>query len=461
MPELGEPLSDRELEVLRCLSRGAGNKEIAAELFISENTVKVHLRNIFTKLGVASRTEATAVALQQGVIVMPGVELPGSGNATAVATFPPPVTPDTTSTPTDDAPADSTTPPITNSRRYPLMLMAVSLTAVALLMLVVLVRQFNPTASATPPPYESVDLGENWATIRPLPAPRSGLAAQAIGLRVYAIGGKTAEGVTDSVLAYEAQSGGWTEVARKPTAVTEASAASLFGEIFVPGGRLADGQPTDILEVYSPTNDAWRIAQSLPQPIAGGLTLSDGSFLYLFGGWDGEKYLDTAYAYDPVQDRWQPLPPMSHARAHLAGASLIGNLYAVGGFDGENILAVCEQFNPQTETWQSCPDMLQPRARAGAATILNKLYVVGGEQTAGETAPFSELFDPVGQQWTILNTPVLANATTWAKLGAAHVETTLYMLGGEQDGRMVADSYQYSPLIYQTFIPAASSGSGE
>ncbi len=461
MPELGEPLSDRELEVLRCMSRGAGNKEIAAELFISENTVKVHLRNIFTKLGAASRTEATAVALQQGVIVMPGVELPGNGNSTAVTTPLPHPPSDAPVAPIDNtASTESTvsTAPISSPTRRRLIIVAISLTAVALLMLVVLIRQFNPTASATPPPYESVDLGENWATLRPLPSPRSGLAAQAVGLRVYAIGGETAEGVTDSVLAYDAQSGGWTEVARKPTAVTEASAASLFGEIFVPGGRLADGQPTNVLEVYSPTNNAWRVAQSLPQPIAGGLALSDGSFLYLFGGWDGEEYLDTAYVYDPVQDRWQPLPPMSHARAHLAGGTLIGNLYAVGGFDGENILAVCEQFNPQTQAWQSCPDMLQPRARAGAASILNKLYVVGGEQLAADTAAFSELFDPVGQQWTILNTPVLANAATWADLGAAHVETTLYMLGGEQDGRIVADSYQYSPLIYQTFIPAASSG---
>ena len=49
MAELGELLSDRELEVLQCVIDGAGNKEIAATLIISENTVKVHLRNIYTK----------------------------------------------------------------------------------------------------------------------------------------------------------------------------------------------------------------------------------------------------------------------------------------------------------------------------------------------------------------------------------------------------------------------------
>ena len=73
MAEKGESLSERELEVLQCVVDGAGNKEIAAALTISQNTVKVHLRNIFTKLDVTSRTEATTVALQQGVVTVHGI----------------------------------------------------------------------------------------------------------------------------------------------------------------------------------------------------------------------------------------------------------------------------------------------------------------------------------------------------------------------------------------------------
>jgi len=63
-----EALTGRELGVLTLLARGKSNKEIGANLFISETTVKWHLRNIFTKLSVLSRTEAITVANRRGLV---------------------------------------------------------------------------------------------------------------------------------------------------------------------------------------------------------------------------------------------------------------------------------------------------------------------------------------------------------------------------------------------------------
>jgi DNA-binding NarL/FixJ family response regulator len=63
-----ESLTAREHEVLRRVARGQSNKEVAAELSISETTVKTHLLHIFAKLGVDDRTAAVTVALRRGLL---------------------------------------------------------------------------------------------------------------------------------------------------------------------------------------------------------------------------------------------------------------------------------------------------------------------------------------------------------------------------------------------------------
>lgn len=61
-------LSERELDVLKLMAGGAANKEIAAELFITESTVKTHIASIFQKLAVNDRTEAVTQAIRKGII---------------------------------------------------------------------------------------------------------------------------------------------------------------------------------------------------------------------------------------------------------------------------------------------------------------------------------------------------------------------------------------------------------
>jgi DNA-binding NarL/FixJ family response regulator len=63
-----EPLSQRELEVLRLIARGSTNREAAAQLFISEATVKTHLLHIYAKLGVNDRAAAVAAAFERGLL---------------------------------------------------------------------------------------------------------------------------------------------------------------------------------------------------------------------------------------------------------------------------------------------------------------------------------------------------------------------------------------------------------
>lgn len=71
-PDQIEPLTDRELDVLRLAAQGLTNKAIGAELFISDRTVQGHLANIYAKLGVTTRTEAVTKALKVGWLVLHG-----------------------------------------------------------------------------------------------------------------------------------------------------------------------------------------------------------------------------------------------------------------------------------------------------------------------------------------------------------------------------------------------------
>ncbi|MBX3278611.1 MAG: response regulator transcription factor [Acidobacteria bacterium] len=63
-----EALTPREIEVLECIAGGNRNRDIAEQLFISEETVKVHIKHLMEKLGAADRTQAVAIGVRRGII---------------------------------------------------------------------------------------------------------------------------------------------------------------------------------------------------------------------------------------------------------------------------------------------------------------------------------------------------------------------------------------------------------
>lgn len=459
MPELGEPLSERELDVLRGLAAGAGNKDIADDLSISPYTVKTHLRNIYTKLGVSTRTEATTVAMQQGLLMLPGTNaLQGETTAPLVSNEEPNVV-----RPIETLPVDRAVPGFSrpvSSHRWRNLSLALLLLLLIGAGLVLVQWRANSPAVVNGPVFEEQPIGDTrWLAGRPLPVARSGQATTAIGLEIYLIGGTTEAGVTGDVSVYDSRERVWREAAEKPTAVTAAAADELFGEIYVTGGLRADGRPTDVVEAYSPSQNAWRRVAPLPQPIAGGLTVAEGGYLYVFGGRNSEGVINNAYVYDPAADSWRPLTGMPQPRAAAAGDSLTGRIYVVGGTDGTSEQATCFVYNPPDDSWDSCPDMLQPRAGAGATVLLNKLYVIGGTSDAAPGSAHGELFDPNSGTWTVLNLP--PGSTPWLQPGVAHVENRIYATGGEQGGVVSDANLVFSPFVYQTFIPAAPADNGD
>jgi DNA-binding CsgD family transcriptional regulator/N-acetylneuraminic acid mutarotase len=468
MFEQEETLSERELEVLDLLIKGASNREIADTLFISPNTVKVHLRKIYTKLGVSSRTEATAIALQQGLVSLPNVATPSSPLA---LTPEPDITPslevaesqpDPHTTPLTELP--KLAPPTTPSRSQRWVWITL-FSAIGLALFVFLLLQLpdwlgtnnvpaTPLPTATRIAPQIVGEDNHWLSSLALPNARSGLALATVGLDLYAIGGETETGISSEMVIYQPDAPAWITGPDKPTPVADAAAAVLFGEIYVLGGRMADGTVTNQVEVYSPANDAWRAAAALPQPLSGGLVLTDGSFLYLFGGWNSTTYLADSYLYDPAADTWRPLPAMSEPRAFAAGGFLTGQLYVIGGYNEQAELSICERFEPNAQTWSDCPALLTPRGGGGAAVIINQLYVFGGGLNGEVT--YGEAFDPNSETWQVINMPVLAGRSSWIHFGLTSVETKVYLIGGRAEDTLLADTYIYERFPFRAFIPAAS-----
>ncbi len=461
-PGRGE-LSDREVEILRLVATGASNKQIAQLLTISPNTVKVHLRNIFTKIGAASRTEATVYAIQAGLVQIsaapsapPPAEVleeepelePGEGLPPAEVTLPLPAAPLQ-----PEVPAPPASPARQRLPRYWWVMALPIVLLVGAGLFWGLTRPAPPTAQPTlaatqipPTPLP------RWQTKAPMLTARSSLAVSVFENLIYAIGGQTQAGVTDLVERYDPATDTWTERAAKPVAVTDASAAVVGGKIYVPGGRLAEGVITNTVESYDPRTNQWQPCAPLPTPLSGYAIVAFEGKLYLFGGWDGKAYTASVYAYDPVENAWKTYASMPTRRGFAAATVAGGEIYVIGGTDGKQALAVNERYLPAEEAsgrspWQERRPMPLSTFGMGAASVADIIHVIGGQ---GDGPAITALeYYPLHDEW---QTIVTADLPPRASLGLVALETNLHLLGGLIDKSPSAEQVVYK-AIYTTAFP--------
>jgi len=433
MPE-GEnhhPLTERQLEILKLVAQGATNKEIGRALDISEHTVRKHLQNIFEKLNVSSRTEATTRALQEGWITLPGTQ-PAELSA--------------------EAPAAEALPArrIPNARLF-LSAGGLLLAVVALLIFVAISRD-----NVSPQKIEPSTMGSNsWRQAPPLPVGRAGLAGVVHGGRIYAIAGESKGGVTGQVARFDPLTGNWTALQDKPTPVRDVGAGVLGGRIYVPGGCLGDGSPTDVLEVYDPAADAWTSGPRMPQALCAYAIAAWEGKLYLFGGWDGTRYVNSVLVYDPETQRWSTRTPMPTARGYAGAAAVEDQIYVVGGYDGRRDLRAVEVYAParddgQGKPWTKGVPLPEGRAAPGVVAVRSKLYVIGGGWERGY--PTAEQYDVFSGEWAAFPA---ATPGLWRNMAVVTVdtlgETRIYAFGG-WNGDFVASNW-VATVLYNVILP--------
>jgi DNA-binding CsgD family transcriptional regulator len=435
------PLSEREMEILQLVATGATNQQIAQELVISVNTVKVHLRNIYSKLEVGSRTEATMVAVREGWVTVPGLEDQSNGNGLPAERMPTPLP--------SALPQLERWPHVAPLKRISLVI-ATLLAAMVLFLPPVLQSQANgknqdPILSVFPTVSDRSS-ALRWHTRAQMPTPRTGLAVVADNGLIYAIAGISNDGATGRVEVYDPQADAWAVRSPKPTPVGFVSAAVLDGKIYVPGGFGAMDQFTTVLEVYDPAQDRWAKRAPMPEALgAYALAVLDDQ-LYLFGGRNDEGYVASVYRYDPAADEWEALTPMGVARGFLGAAALHDRIYVMGGYDGQVVFKTCDAYDPATDTWMPRAPMTLRRGGLTVVAVREQVYAIGGGMD-GYLA-FNERYDARTDTWSRVDSPV---AEQWQGLGAAFVSPYIYAIGGwNQRNLSVNEAFL---ALYVTIVP--------
>jgi DNA-binding CsgD family transcriptional regulator/N-acetylneuraminic acid mutarotase len=416
-------LTPRELEVLQLVSSGASNRRIAQELQVSSNTVKVHLRNIMTKLGAESRTQAVMIGMQEGLITPP---------------------------------VESASPAPTSESSWrtlvgsPLIIALIALLGVLIISLGVysgwaLSQQGNRAAAL------AVE-DERWDHHAPLSAGRAAIALAALDGAIYAIGGQSEAGVTSLVERYDPGSDSWLRLAEKPTPVRDAGAVALGGRIYVAGGEDTAGGVTDLVEVYDPIEDAWEHAAPLPEARSAYAAAEYEGRLYLFGGWDGSAFVDTTFIYDPAADAWERGQPLPEALGHAGAVAIDAGVLVTGGTDGGHYTDAAWLYTPSLEerglsAWQEVASLPERLTNVSLANFGGFVYAVGN--TDGESPPSMFIYLPPEDAW---KANAISGAETYAEVQGIGLAQKLYFVGGWSQAAYSGDVRSYQ-AVYTVVIP--------
>lgn len=456
--EYGEPLTERELEMVALVAEGLTNREIAARVFLSPNTVKVHLRNIFAKTGVSSRTELSILAVREGWISVPEAETEAAPVEVEVAAEGGEAGVEEAGEVEDGEDAETVGPLLPEWPQIRWVSLAAGL-LLALLILFIPPRGSsagngevpatglvdNPTTAVEAPTSGEED---GWVELAPLPVRRTRFGVAALAGRIYAVGGLTAEGPTGRLDVYDIENERWSSVEPRPVALANVGIAAVNETLIIPGGCDDQGQPRRETHRYLPAEDIWEEVAPLPEPLCAYALASWEGRVYLFGGWDGDRYRAITYVYDPEEDLWSEAPAPAEARGFGAATPLGDRIFYAGGYDG-NEHASCEVYLPEEERWERCAPLLQPRGGLGMAAVGGHLFAVGGgwESYLG----FNERYDPEDDVWTVVESPLVGE---WRNLGLVGWETSLYAIGG-WSGDYLNRTYALEVLPFQIFIPVS------
>jgi len=432
-----QQLSDREIDILKLVAQAKSNKDIAAELFISVNTVKVHLANIFQKIGVASRTEAALYAINHSItkadnsfeFEKPLLSFP---NQTELVL-------------SHDSPKNT------------FWKLVVLIFLVLLLLSAFLLIRSNFAVQPTKFPDSSsmTLIGQSWQILHPMSEPRAGMAVTAYNNSVYVFGGKSQTGVTSLCEKYDTIEKKWLKLENKPTAVTDIKAVTVGERIYVPGGETNQGTFTNVLEVYNPRTDTWELKSPLPESVSAYALAAVDGIIYLFGGHRGQGPLDIVISYDPNSDKWEYISKLNEPRTYAEAVSVKERIFLLGGLKGNMVLTLNESFNPyrndQGESyWKTETPLPKPGYGLVAGELGSSIYVIYGDTLESDyNRPI--YYSIVDDKWYgDLNPNYEQNNNPLT--GGVIMDGQFFLVGGKRNEVFLSDLKSFR-VVYTVILP--------
>lgn len=479
-------LSERQIEILRLAAKGATNQQIAVQLDITENTVKAHLRNIYSKIGVSSRTEATLYAERAGLLSPPRpMGDPGQKLEVAEPSRDLDSPSDLNSTTSDQArdidgnqlldvsslPSPSLPPPVMGRNRERLWWLGGGTLAGALFIglltavihLMSMTPWFEPgpatslASTETTPQSSSSPLSESTMPLEKntaLAHARIGFGLSSYDGKIYVIGGETQGGVSELVARYNPQQDSWVQVAPLPYPLADIQAVEIGGKLYVAGGRTATGTISSGFLMYDPVRDQWQSLPPLPAPRSRyAATALEGKY-YLFGGWDGHDYGAQVWVFSPATNSWDSSSPspMPEPRADTSAVPIGKSIHLLGGRNADGPVVSHYAYTPSQDArgnnpWRVLPplpwimDGPMTDRRMPTVAVIDSIYMF--DSTNGKL----RIYDTGQEAWNVSDITLPKNTSA---LQAILVNTRLFMLGSTKDGEMYHFSYQ---AIYRTQLP--------
>ncbi len=171
-----------------------------------------------------------------------------------------------------------------------------------------------------------------------------------------------------------------------PAVAAANSRIYLFGGLFgvQTPGNAPRVTPSLQLWEFNPESGAFAIKRSVPTARGGATACMVKGIIYVFGGFDGDRYLDAAEAYSPATDSWTKVTPMPTPRAFSACVVVNDLIYVIGGRNkglfGERVVGVMEMFDPATGIWRDRRAVPTARSDLAAVAIEGVIYVIGGSE---------------------------------------------------------------------------------